>query len=172
MLVKLRAAVLLIAGTTLLAARDAAWQPFEYLVGEWEGEGTGAPGEGTGGSTFRFDLDGRVLTRTNWANYPAAEGRPASTHRDQMVIWHESGAAPFRAIYFDNEGHVIHYTVRTSADGAIEFLSDAASGAPQYRMTYRRAGPDNLTLKFEIAPAEKPGDFRTYIVAKAHRKAK
>ena len=54
------------------------------LVGEWVGEGTGKPGEGTGAFSFAPSLDGRILVRNNRADYPAAEKKPATTHMDLM----------------------------------------------------------------------------------------
>jgi hypothetical protein len=165
----MRAALLIVLTVAFAAAKDPAWEPFTYLLGEWVGEGTGAPGEASGGSTFRLDLDGRILVRTNWADYPAAKDRPAFSHRDLMLLYREPAGGPFRAVYFDNEGHVIHYGVAPQGD-AIEFLSDPAPAGPRYRMTYRRTGAQALTLKFEIAPPGKPEAFTTYIEAKARKK--
>ena len=47
-----------------------SWKAFQFLVGEWVGEGTGAPGEATGGFTFSLDLQNTVLVRKNYADYP------------------------------------------------------------------------------------------------------
>ncbi len=158
------AVLFLMAGA--LAARDAAWQPFEYLEGEWVGEGGGQPGRASGGSLFRFDLDGRVLVRTNRADYPATKDRPAFSHSDLMIVYREPADGPFRAIYFDSEGHVIRYAVNAAAD-SLQFVSESAPG-PRYRMTYRRTGADALSFRFEVAP---PGqDFRTYLEAKLRKK--
>ena len=32
------------------------WDAWQFLLGEWVGEGGGAPGQGGGGMTFHFDL--------------------------------------------------------------------------------------------------------------------
>jgi hypothetical protein len=160
-------AALVMAGT--LAARDAAWQPLAWLEGEWVGEGAGEPGQAAGGSTFRFDLQDRVLVRTNRAEYPASKERPAFSHQDLMVIYREPADGPFRAIYFDNEGHVIHYRVGTAGGGALEFLSEPGAG-PRYRMTYSRTAPDGLAIRFGIAPAGEAEAFRTYVEATLHKK--
>jgi hypothetical protein len=133
-----------------------------FLIGEWIGQGSGSPGEGAGGFSFLPDQDGKILIRKNRAEYPAANGRPAYSHTDLMIVYQED--AQLRAIYFDTEDHVIHYTVEPSPDGdTVRFVS------ANYRLTYRKTGPDTLALKFEIAPPDKPGAFQTYIDATARR---
>ncbi len=152
------------------APRDQAWAPFEFLLGEWTGEGTGQPGEGSGGSVFRFELEDRILVRDNWANYPATKERPASSHKDLMVIYRESSKGPFQAIYFDNEGHVIRYAVRILEDGAVQFLSEVTAASPRFRLTYTPSGKASTGIRFEIAPPGQPDAFKVYIEAKARKK--
>ena len=160
----------ILASAAIAAPEDAAWEPFAFLVGNWTGEGTGAPGEGTGGFSFQYDLQGKVLVRKNHADYPKTKDRPAYSHEDLMVIYRESPAGPFRADYYDNEGHVIHYTISTSPDrSTVEFISDPAAAAPRFRFTYKRTGQDSVGIKFEIAPPGKPDAFGPYIDAKARR---
>jgi hypothetical protein len=87
------------------------------------------------------------------------------------VVYKESDGAPPRAIYFDNEGHVINYSITIFPDQkTIEFVSDVLPSNPRYRLTYVKTGSDTLTLRFEIAPPGKPDSFSTYIQAKAKRK--
>jgi hypothetical protein len=88
-----------------------------------------------------------------------------------MVVYRDSESGPPTALYFDSEGHVIHYSVTASSDQKrIEFVSEALPASPRYRLTYVITGSDTLTLKFEIAPPGKPDSFSTYIEAKAKRK--
>ena len=77
----------------------------------------------------------------------------------------------FRAIYFDNERHVINYSVTpttTPAVGAV-FLSDEAQGVPRFRLTYTMTGPKTAKIAFEMQP---PGatDFKPYLEGSATRK--
>jgi hypothetical protein len=42
-----------------------------------------------------------------------------------------------RAIYFDSEGHVIHYSVKVSSPNTVTFESDPAQPGPKYRLVYQ-----------------------------------
>jgi hypothetical protein len=149
----------------------SGWGALEFLLGEWVGEGEGQPGRGEGEFSFQLDLQKHILVRKNFALYPAAKGRPAFRHDDLMIVYREPESAPPEAIYFDSEGHVIHYTVAVSSDKkTFTFVSEEWPGSPRYRLTYLKTGSDTLTIKFEIAPAGKPDSFSTYIEAKAKRK--
>ena len=149
---------------------QADWKAWRFLMGEWVGEGGGGPGQGSGTFTFALDLQGRVLIRKNHADYPATKDRPASSHDDLMVIYQDAGKAT-RAIFFDNEGHVINYSVEFSASGdQVVFLSDQIPDVPRFRLTYSKAPAGKLTILFEIAPPGKPDAFSAYITATARRK--
>lgn len=137
------------------------WAPLAFLAGEWIGEG-GGPGEGSGGFSFLPEQNGTVLVRKNRADYAASKDQPAFSHTDLMIVYLED--AKFRAIYFDSEDHVIHYDVEPSGDGkSVQFLSK------NYRLTYSKTGASTVAIKFEIAPPDQPGAFKTYIEAKARR---
>lgn len=171
----LGASFCLLAGTTLAAQETTPpnWQDWNFLIGEWTGTGNGQPGQGTGGFTFKADLQQHVLVRTNRAEYPATKERPAYKHDDLMVIYHETAASPAQAIYFDSEGHVIHYAVQIdSANKTAIFLSEAEAGMPRYRLSYTGKTPDTVDIKFEVASPNKPGQFQTYIEASAKRTGK
>lgn len=139
--------------------------PLRFLVGTWRGEGTGQPGRSVGVATFRFELEGRALVRRSFADAPAAEGRPASRHEDLMTVF--VGGGQLRALYLDNEGHVIHYLVAPGPDG-VTFTSEAAPG-PRFRLSYRRKGEGQVALRFEIAAPAASEAFRTYLEADLRR---
>ena len=143
-----------------LPAED--WGPLQFLAGEWVGEGGGQPGETSAGSfSFAPDLQGTILVRKSFAQYPAANGRPASRHDDLTVIYRDAVSKQLRATYWDNEGHVIQYRVEPVQGGAV-LASD------EYRLTYTAAGKDQVKIKFEVA---QPGKgFVTYLEARARRK--
>jgi hypothetical protein len=161
------AGVLLLCLTPLLAQpgkKDPRWAPLAFLIGDWVGEGGGGPGQGTGEFSFQQDLGGAILIRKNVSRYPATKDKPAYSHTDLMIV-----DSTMRAIYFDDEGHTINYAIQPSEDGnSVRFVSDAVASEPRYRLTYRKSGDDQLSIRFEIAPPAK--EFATYIDATARRK--
>jgi len=74
-----------------------------------------------------------------------------------------------RAIYFDNEGHVIPYAV-TSTDEAIILVSDPEQSAPRFRTTYWKVENGTVITRFEIAPPGSPDGFAVYVEGSAKRK--
>ncbi len=159
---------LLFAGLFCAALAVAAddWGPAQFLIGRWTGEGSGQPGQGTGGFSFAPDLQGAILIRKSFAEYPAANSRPASRHDDLTIVYRDEASHQLRATYFDNEGHVIAYNLKPAENGVV-FVTDAPPSAMRYRLTYTSTGKDSLKLKFEIAPPGK--EFSTYIESTARR---
>lgn len=159
------------AGASNGEEKRSDWSLLESLIGDWVGEGTGQPGQGTGEFSFHPDLQNRILLRRNYAAYPPTKERPAFRHDDLMIVYRESESAPPKAIYFDNEGHVIHYSLSSlSEKNTIQLVSDVMPTNPRYRLTYLKTGSDTLVLRFEIAPPDRPEAFSTFIEAKAKRK--
>ena len=167
--------LILVSSSMLLFAQPerrpaaAAWKGWEFLVGQWSGEGSGRPGQASGGFTFTYDLDSTVLVRKSHADYPSLKGRPAFTHSDVLTVYHEGKSA--KAIYFDNEGHVIHYDVMIAPDSSSwVFLSDVKAKEPRFKFVYTRAGDGQLAMSFEVAPPGHPDDFEPYVTSTATRK--
>jgi hypothetical protein len=144
----------------------------KFLEGDWVGDGSGEPGQGTGGFSFHLDLQGKILVRKSYAEYPATKDKPAYRHDDLMVFYYDDASAGMRADYFDNEGHTIHYRVQVAADGkSCSMVSDPIPNTPTYRLSYSEVEPGRVKLKFEIAPPGDPPQFKTYIDASARRSA-
>ena len=151
---RLLAAALMVTSTAW-ATGPAELEPFSFLIGEWPSTGTGKPGEGKGTAVFERSLQDRVILRKSYAQYPA------SRHDDLMIIYAAQGGA--RADYHDSEGHVIRYAVTSRAPGQAVFVSDAITGAPRFRLSYKLQGADVLKGEFEIAPPNAPDAFKPYL---------
>jgi len=142
------------------------WARLRFLLGEWSGVGEGSPGEGSGGSTFALELDGRIMVRHNRADYPASPGRAATSHRDLLIV-HPAPDSTFRAIYFDNEGHVIEYRVSFTTDGGVIFDSEGSDKASRFRLTYVMKPDGRLEVGFETAPPG--GSLKRYLTGTLRR---
>jgi len=142
------------------------WIKFDWLMGEWVGEGTGQPGQGVGTFTFNFDLDKRILVRKSHSQYPKAENKSEIIHDDLMVVYPDFSGDDSKAIYFDNEGHTIHYSVACS-DKSIVFTSGKVPNVPVFRLTYTLLDNNMINTKFEMS---RDGDkFITYVEGKSKK---
>ena len=166
----MRRSVLLALACTALLAEPAPkadpFAPLRFLVGNWVGEGGGQPGQGGGGFSLLPALDGKVLVRHNVTDLVSRDGKPAH-HEDDLSVYPEGEA--LRALYLDNEGHVIHYTVSALAAGKGAVLLSDLNPGPRFRLSYLSTGPDSVTIRFEFAPPGRPEAFTTYLEGGAHR---
>jgi len=145
------------------AQQNDRWMNWEWLKGEWVGEGSGQTSEGKGTFSFANELDGKIMVRKSHSEYPSKN----IIHEDLMIIYSDYSGKPGNAIYFDNEGHNIIYTI-TYTDKSITFLSEKIPNAPLFRLTYTQTDNDIVNTKFEISQdGEK---FMTYIEGKSRRK--
>ncbi|HXT15396.1 MAG TPA: hypothetical protein VN706_07175 [Gemmatimonadaceae bacterium] len=150
------------------ATTAPTWGPLGKLLGSWTADsgGGGRPGMAVrGGETWVRDLNDRVIVRRDFSEYPATAQRAAFRHEGLMVI--APAAAGFAARAFDNEGHVITYQL-VASDTAIVLTSDAVRAQPQFRLTYRPT-PNGYDVGFEIAPPDRPGEFKPYVAGRLHR---
>jgi hypothetical protein len=152
--------------TTCFGQQTASWTKWSWLVGEWKGEGSGEPGKGGGIFTFKTDLNDKILVRKAHSEYPATAGKPAIVHDDLLIVYLDFSGNPSKAIYFDNEGHTINYSI-TYSEKAIVLLSDKIPHVPVFRLTYNLLDNDSIDTKFEMSQdGEK---FMVYIEGKSKK---
>lgn len=148
--------LLALCAVSCLQAQSAEpWKAVQFLTGDWMGEGNGSPGASAGACSFAFDLQHKVLIRKSYAE------SPTSRHDDLMVVYFDTASKSLKAIYFDSEDHVIHYNVESGPD-SVQFLNE------QYRLTYRKASADSLSMDFDVAPPGK--SFTRYLHATLKKK--
>ncbi len=137
-----------------------------FLVGEWTGTGSGGPGLGVGTFSFEPDLDGQVLVRRAHSEYPATQQRPATVHDDLMIVYSDQS----KAVYFDNEGHVIHYDISVDPTTKIAtFVSTDPPPSPLFRLTYKPNSGDELDIRFDIAMDGRRTSLKSYLTGTVHR---
>ena len=137
-----------------------ALQPLTFLVGSWEP--TEAPKGSTGGCEFYPSVDGHLIVRSNYADYPATDKEPGHFHDDMMVIFVEREEV--HADYYDNEGKVIRYTVSVPDSHHAVFLSAPSDAEPKFRLSYTLSDDGGeLDGLFEICPPGSPNLYQTYL---------
>ena len=156
-----------------------SWRGLRFLLGNWTGEGgeVGAGGEpttsGSGWFSFALDLQDNIIVRKNHAHYPATSEKPAYDHDDLMIIYRDQAPARLRAIYCDNESHVIEYDVATSGKSpstlVVKFTSLPSDLRCGFRLTYVGTDDSHLTLKFEFAAPGAAQHFSPYMEAQCRR---
>ena len=128
------------------------WKALSFLEGTWTAntQGGSAGASGSGSYTFQKELGNHILAR-HTVDSAGCKG-PATydcEHHDLLYIYQETGDQSLRAIYFDNEGHVIHYGVWTRGPGTVTFISEASAPGPRFRLVYELQGT-TMSGKFEI----------------------
>jgi hypothetical protein len=148
------------------AASDG-WKKFEFLLGRWTGvagDKDTPQGAGRGEFSFALELNRTIIVRHNYAEY-----KNAPRHDDLMVIYLDAPNDPPRAMYFDSEGHVIHYTASFPSANAVVFESDGSQSDPRYRLSYWM---EQAALKgrFEVAPPG--GEYTSYMSWTSKKKSR
>lgn len=167
-LMKIKLSIILLFAATItgFSQQKPNFDKWNWLIGEWAGEGSGQPGQGGGTFSFTFDLDKNVLVRKSHSEYPETERNPKVIHDDLMVVYTDPSGASTKAIYFDNEGHTINYSV-TFAEKSIVMTSAKEANMPVFRLTYTLLDPETVSTKFEMSQDGK--SFTTYIEGASKR---
>ncbi len=147
------------------------WDRLVFLIGDWVSPVSGQPGEGIAGfSTFSYALDKKIIVRSSRAEFAPAPGEEKGlVHDDMLIIYQQPGEAALRAIYFDNEGHIIHYTVQFPDDQpGVIFESEATEMSPQARLVYTVERDGTLVTEFSVAFPN--GPLLSHVKGKLRRK--
>lgn len=143
--------------------------PLNFLVGAWEAKTVNNPAVAANGSyTFKTELNGHILARHSYSGNCNGPADFNCEHGDLLYIYADAPGQPLRAIYFDNEGHVIHYSVSEPTTTSAEFLSDATQPGPRFRLFYELKGTV-MSGKFQI---RMPGqqEWKSYLEWTGSRK--
>jgi len=142
------------------------WAPARFLVGSWSTEGLSRPEEGNGDASFSLELDNTIMVRKNRVEFPPVKpGDKPAVHEDLMLIYRGPGG--FRAMYFDNEKHVIEYAVTFAEKESAAVFETLNSEGPRFRLLYRLLPDKTLAAEFFIA---QPGKgFALYLKGRSRR---
>lgn len=159
--------IILLSLSNNFAQQNNSNEKLNYLIGTWQGEGSGKPGEGGGEFSFNYNLDKNIIIRKSHSEYPAKDNKPNITHDDLMVIYLDSNNTLTKAIYFDNEKHIINYSISFPNENEIVFTSEKVENMPVFRLVYSKIESDLMNVKFEMSQDGK--NFMTYIEGKSKR---
>jgi hypothetical protein len=175
LLLSLVLAAFTLPGTAQAPAPQAAdpLPPLDFLLGNWIAA-TGATGSSggqiVGTYTFSRDLGGHALQRTGTVAACKGPQDFDCNHHDQLTIFPDANAlaahhSSLLALYLDNEGHVIYYTISLPDPHTAVFDSQGPASAPKFRLTYHLEGTGPKAVmsgKFQFAP---PGseDYHSYL---------
>ncbi len=139
------------------------WQPLRFLIGTWHARthGGAAQAAASGVYTFQLELREHVLARHSSSSGCSAPADFNCEHSDLLYLYRDAPAQPLKAIYFDNEGHVIRYDVATPAANQMVLTSAPAQSAPQFRLSYELRG----SVMYGTFQLRMPGqsDFQSYL---------
>jgi hypothetical protein len=154
-------------GATPATRAADPWSALRFLVGAWKAEsGQGKPGEAVaGGFNFSVDLDGKVAVRRGRSEFAPRTGEAKGTVHEDLTVVYPKGTG-LQALYWDNEGHVIRYRVRSEA-GTVIFESEPGQPGPRFRLVYARRGADEVEISFSTAPPGK--EFQPYVTGRVRR---
>ncbi len=139
------------------------WKSLHFLIGTWEAKTQSGSAKATGSGTYTFqpELRNHILARHSYSEVCKGPADFNCEHGDLLYVYQEASGQPYKAIYFDNEGHVIHYDVSVPTASSVIFLSDPSRPGPQFRLSYELNG-SNLSGKFQM---RMPGqaEFKSYL---------
>ncbi len=147
--------------------------PLDFLLGTWvaatNASGTSA-GQVVGTYTFTRDLGGHALQRTGTVATCKGPQDFDCNHHDQLTVFADPNGQQIHhsslfALYLDNEGHVIYYTVSLPDPHTAIFDSQGPPAAPKFRLVYHLEGNGPKAVmsgKFQTAA---PGstEYRSYL---------
>ena len=146
--------------------QELNWLKWNWLIGSWKGAGSGKPGEGEGTFSFELKLGGKVIERISHSEYSAKDNKPSMPHDDMMIIYMDGVSYPNKAIYFDNEGHAINYSISYFGNDII-LTSEKTPTSPVFRLTYTKIDDNTINTRFEMS--QDGMKFMIYVEGKSSR---
>jgi hypothetical protein len=133
-----------------------------FILGTWTAATAPAGNAGAqvlGTYTFSRDLAGHALQRTGTVATCKGPQDFDCNHHDQLTIFPDANAlaahhSSLLALYLDNEGHVIYYTISLPDPHTAVFNSQGPPSEPKFRLIYHLegSGPKAVMIgKFQSA---------------------
>jgi hypothetical protein len=145
--------------------KDDPWSPVRFLVGEWTGESTGEPGQGTVKRTYRFVLGDKFLHEQNVSTYPPQPKNPkGEVHEHWAFFSYDRARKALVLRQLHQESFVNQYVMLAEAKaGTVVFETEALENLPRgwkARESYEVVSPNEFVETFELA--EPGAEFKLY----------
>lgn len=143
------------------------WTNLKFLIGSWQGNGSGQAGTSNVERSYQLILNGKFLQVRNKSTYPPQSQNPqGEVHQDLGLISYDESRKTYIFRQFHIEGFVNQYVMDYLApDGkTIVFTSESIENIPagwRARESYQVINPDEFIETFELAPPGK--DFELYV---------
>ncbi|MGD9899806.1 MAG: hypothetical protein AB7T22_11845 [Calditrichaceae bacterium] len=139
-------------------AQDNLFEPFEFLLGEWTGNGSGFGNEtSTIQSEFKIVMNGKYLQVTNESRFEPTDKNPDGEHHiDQGLISYDNAREKFIYRQFNVEGFVNQYVLidSVSNDSLLVFETEVIENfipGGQARWTIRKTGENAIETVFDLS---------------------
>ena len=142
------------------------WKAFNFLVGNWQGTGSGEPGPGQYLRSYEFILNHKFLHVRNKSTYlPQRLNPKGEVHEDWGFISYDKGRKTFVYRQFHIEGFVNQYILETISPDlkSFSFISENIeniSSGWRAKESYKFITTDEFIETFELAEPGK--DFMIY----------
>jgi hypothetical protein len=150
------------------------WEPFQFFVGEWEGQGEGKSGISKVEKNFRFIMNGQYLhLKTKAVFEPQEKNLKGEVHEDWGFFSYDRSRKRFVFRQFHIEGFINQYVLGSISDDGKTLIFDAEEfeNVPpgwKARITYKILDEDTLEESFDLATPGK--DLQCYILNTLTRK--
>lgn len=139
-------------------------KPLAFLEGTWGAKTQNglAGADVLGTYSFERELKGHVLAR-HTRSVAGCTGPSAfdCEHSDLLYIYPAPDHQSLKAVYLDNEGHVLNYDVTAPDATTAQFLTDGSTPGPQFRLLYQlKSGV--MSGKFQMRPAGQT-EWKSYL---------
>lgn len=156
------------------AVRPDPFLPLRRLLGKWEGDSTGQPGNGKSEREYSLTLNNRFIRVDNKSTYAPQEKNPkGEVHEDVGYLSYDKGQKKLVFRQFHIEGFVNQYVLESISEDTrtIVFLTSAIENIPagfRARETWEIVSDDEFVETFALA---EPGKyFQTYSQTRFRRK--
>lgn len=140
------------------------WQPLRFLLGSWQGEAHGEPGQGTVERSYALVLADKFIEEHNTSSYAARNGKSPEIHHHRSFFSYDKSRKTLMLRQFHEEGFVLLYALSpASTPRKLIFESvtfENFSNEWKARETYDVLSDDEFTETFELAAPGK--EFELY----------